>query len=269
MRRDMWSLALAAVIMGAAGACAESGTAGVGLALSTRSVAGTGLPAQAGDSTLVVRGSDTLIIRAVEIVLREIELERLHDLAGCDSTATGDNDACEEFTVGIQLVSLPLGNTTDKVLTVDVDADTYDEIEFEIHKPESSDDAAFIAAHPAFDGVSIRVTGTFSQAGTRSDFVFATDLSKEQEITLSPPLTVTSEGPVNVTIRLDIGTWFLSAGGASLVNPATANKGGANEGVVKNNIEQSIDAFHDDDSDGLDDDHEDDDHGSSHDGPGA
>jgi hypothetical protein len=54
------------------------------------------------------------------------------------------------------------------------------------------------------------------------------------------------------------------------VNPATANKGGANEGLVKDNIEQSIDAFHDDDSDGLDDDDgEDDDGGSSHDGPGA
>jgi hypothetical protein len=33
------------------------------------------------------------------------------------------------------------------------------------------------------------------------------------------------------------------------------------------NIAQSIDAFHDDDSDGLDDDHEDDDHGSDPDHP--
>jgi hypothetical protein len=211
-----------------------------------------------------------VIIRSVAIVLGEVELERLEHTLDCpDSSTTGDDDACEEFTVGIQLVGLPLGNSTDKMITVPVPAGIYDEVEFEIHKPESSDDAAFIAAHPAFAGVSIRVTGTFSRAGARSDFVYTTDLNKEQEIELDPPLDVTADGPVNLTIRLDLSTWFLTVGGTALVDPATANKGGANEGLVKNNIEQSIEAFHDDDSDGLDDEGEDDDGGSSHDGPGA
>jgi hypothetical protein len=267
MRSNLWCVVLGAVAVNAA-ACADSNSANVGLAFSTRSISSSAV-AQAGDSTVVVRGADTVIIRSVELVLREIELKRLQDLTGCDTTTTGDNDACEEFTVGIQLVSLPLGNSTDKVITVDVAADTYDEVEFEIHKPESSDDAAFIAAHPGFAGVSIRVTGSYSQAGTRRDFVFTTDLDKEQEIHLNPPLTVASDGPVNLTIRLDIATWFLGVGGTAVVDPASANKGGSNEGLVKNNIEQSIEAFHDDDSDGLDDDGEDDDGGSSHDGPGS
>lgn len=267
MRSNLWGLMLGAMVVNAA-ACSDSNSANVGLAFSTRTTAASAV-VQAGDSTVVVRGADTVIIRSVDLVLREIELKRLQDLAGCDSTSSGDNDACEEFTVGIQLVSLPLGNATDKVITVDIAADTYDEVEFEIHKPESSDDAAFIAAHPAFANVSIRVTGSYSQAGTRHDFVFTTDLNKEQEIHLNPPLTVAADGPVNLTIRLDVATWFLSASGAAVVDPATANKGGSNEGLVKNNIEQSIEAFHDNDSDGLDDDHEDDDHGSSHDGPGS
>jgi hypothetical protein len=42
------------------------------------------------------------------------------------------------------------------------------------------------------------------------------------------------------------------------VNPATANEGGVNEDLVEENIENSIDAFEDDDRDG-DDDHDDDD----------
>lgn len=269
MRSNAWTWSAAAVLVMSAFACADGG-ANVGLAFSSRST-GAGAIAQAGDSTVVVRGNDTLVIKSVELVLREIELKRVEELSGCpDSSGDGqDDDACEEFSVGLRLVSLPLGNSTDKVITVNVPAGLYDEVEFEIHKPDQIRDAAFIAANPAFAGVSIRVTGTFSQAGTRTDFVYTTDLNKEQEVELDPPLDVTDAGAVNLTIRLDIATWFLSGAGTGLVNPATANTGGANASLVRDNIEASIEAFHDDDSDGLDDDDqdEDDDGGSSHDGP--
>jgi hypothetical protein len=40
------------------------------------------------------------------------------------------------------------------------------------------------------------------------------------------------------------------------VDPASANEGGANENLVRDNIRASIDAFRDDDHDGHDDDHE-------------
>jgi hypothetical protein len=273
MQRTTWTAAVGLLLATAAGACSDGGGAGVGLAFSTRNPNVTlggaqgASVVQAGDSTVVALGNDTVIIRSVEIVLREIELDRLND-DDCDTIMMGSDDACEEFSTGPVLVSLPLGNGTDKVITVDVPADIYDEVEFEIHKPEDDgSEAAFLAAHPDFAGVSIRVTGIYSQGGTRSDFVYTTDLNKEQEVALVPPLDVTTAGPVNLTIRLDIATWFLATGGAALVDPASANKGGPNEGVVKNNIEQSIEAFHDDDSDGLDDHGEDDDGGSSHDSP--
>ena len=67
-------------------------------------------------------------------------------------------------------------------------------------------------------------------------------------------MTVSDGQAANVTLRIDVATWFLNAGGTALVNPATANKGQPNEGVVKDNIEASIDAFRDDDHDGHDDD---------------
>ena len=268
MFRNTWSAGAAGLLLLGSWACADESPA-VGLAFSTRSASAS--VAQAGDSTVVVRGSDTLVIKSVEMVMREIELKRVEDLAGCpDSSGShDDDDACEEFTVGVQLVTLPLGNSTEKVITVDVAPGRYDELEFEIHKPDDATDAAFIAANPAFANISIRVTGTFSQGGTRSDFVYTTDLNAEQEVDLVPPLDVAAAGAVNLTIRLDVATWFLSASGTSLVNPASANNGGPNEGLVEDNIEQSIDAFHDDDSDGLDDDDhdEDDDGGSHHDGP--
>ena len=264
MRSNLWSWLAASVALLGGAACTDGGT-NVGLAFSTRSSTA-GALAQAGDSTVVARGDDTLIIKGVDLVLREIELERVEDIMGCPDSSGDDDDACEEFSVGVRLVSLPLGNQTDKLITVDVAEGIYDEVEFEIHKPDEVRDAAFIAANPAFAAVSIRVTGTLSRGGTRSDFVFTTDLNAEQEVELDPPLDVTAAGPVNLTIRIDVGSWFLSAGGGSLVDPASANKGGPNEGLVKDNIERSIDAFHDDDSDGLDDEGEDDDGGSDHDG---
>jgi hypothetical protein len=218
------------------------------------SVAGSPVVVTAGDSTVITLGNDTIILRSVEVVLREIELKHV-EAAGCD--AIEGNSDCEEFETGTTLVALPLGPTaTETVVAVNAPAGLYDELEFKIHKPESADDAAFIAAHPSFDGVSIRVTGTYSQAGARSDFTFTSELDAGQEILLSPPLTVSDGQPANVTLRIDVANWFLNAAGSALVDPASANKGQPNESVVKDRIQASIDAFHDDDRDGHDDDNE-------------
>jgi len=204
----------------------------------------------AGDT--IVAGQDTLIIDRVQIVLREIELERINDDA-CDDDSTGvDDDACEEFEIGPMLVDLPLDGSVETVITVAVDTGTYDEIEFEIHKPDDDtpEDLAFLADHPDFDGVSIRVIGSFN--GTA--FVFQTDLNEDQEIELATPLVITELATsTNLTMSIDLDTWFRSGTGA-LINPRTANKGGANENVVKDNIKDSIEAFEDDDRDGDDDD---------------
>lgn len=210
----------------------------------------------AGDSTVISMGADTIVLRSVEMVVREVELKRV-EAEGCDSVS--GNDDCEEFETGTTLVSPPLGATaTETVISINAPPGQYDQLEFKIHKPEdNSEDAAFLAANPSFAGVSIRVTGTYSQAGTRSDFTFTSDLNASQEVLLSPPLTVADGQAANVTLRVDVSTWFVNGAGTSLVNPATANKGQANEGVVKDNIEASIDAFRDDDHNGHDDDNED------------
>jgi len=253
------------LLMFAAAACSDSTTGAVSLALSTTRPIGAPLAAAplgvsatpqlvaAGDSTVIVLANDTIILRSVELVLREIELKPVEDTA-CDPVS--DNDGCEEFETGPVLVSLPLGTTaTETMVSVSAPPGQYDKLEFKIHKPGDSDDAAFIAAHPDFNGVSIRVTGTYSRAGTRSAFVFTSDLDAEQEIELQPPLTVSAGTGTNVTLRVDVATWFLNAGGTALVDPASANKGQPNEGVVKDRIEASIDAFRDEDHDGHDDDH--------------
>jgi hypothetical protein len=197
------------------------------------------------DDTLI-SGSDVLVITSAQVVLREIELKRDDDDA-CDRRGQSDDDDCEEFEIGPMLVDLPLGGATETVLTIPIDTGTYDEIDFEVHKTEGSGDAAFIAANPDFDGISIRVEGTWN--GT--PFVYTSDLDVEQENELIPPLVVTESAGTNVTLRVDVGTWFRNQSG-TLVDPASGNKGGQNESVVKENIKVSFHAFEDEDRDGDD-----------------
>ena len=204
-------------------------------------------PATAPDS-MVDGGGNVLVLSSVELVLRDIEFKREnHD--SCDSLGT-DDDGCEEFEAGPILVDLPLNGNVSHEFSVAVDSGTFDELELRIHKPEDdgdSRDQLFLAAHPDLKDVSIRVTGTFNG----SAFTFVSDLNADQELALSPPITVSGQSDVAVTLLVDVSRWFLS--GAVLVDPRLALKGGPVEGLVKNNIEASFEAFNDDDRDGHED----------------
>jgi hypothetical protein len=117
-----------------------------------------------------------------------------------------------------------------------------------VHVPSGDGrDQLFLAAHPEFAGSSIRVVGTFNGKA----FVFTSSLTAEQELELSPPLTVSDTGATALTIRADVSKWFVN--GTALVDPGTALAGGANEDLVRDNIRASFRGLHDRDCDGLDD----------------
>jgi hypothetical protein len=73
---------------------------------------------------------------------------------------------------------LPLDGSVSQEITAQVDPGRYDEIEFDIHKPDDDNqrDLDFIALNPNFADISIRVTGTYNGLG----FVFTSDLNEEQ-----------------------------------------------------------------------------------------
>jgi hypothetical protein len=204
-----------------------------------------GAPVSMGDTVIVE--NDTLVLNSVEIVLREIELERL-EVSDCD--VEPEPEGCESFEAGPVLISLPLGEGVDSAFALDVPPGTYTEIEFDVHRISEDDeeDAIFRQAHPDFIDKSIRVTGTFNGQA----FVFESDLDVEQELILTPALVVEeATTKTNITIFVDVNEWFRDDLG-ELIDPATANKGFDNEGIVKENIKNSIDAFEDDDEDGSD-----------------
>lgn len=270
-------LALLAITGGLA-ACSD-GTGGpstgsqVTFNIGTRASDGAPLQSFLSD-TFTTGGTDTLVLDKVEVVLRDIRFKRVED-SGCpdddhnDSTVTtlmggdgshhdgehgdggdddghdGHNDACESFKTGPLLLDLPLGPGVQRAFSVAVDTGTFNELRVKIHAPrtDSADaaDVAFLAAHPDFEGVSIRATGTFN--GT--PFTYTTNLNAKERVRLIPPITVAdSMSNVDVTIKVDLAGWFKDAGG-NFINPETGNAGGANENVVKDNIKDSFHAFHD------------------------
>jgi hypothetical protein len=195
------------------------------------------------DDTLIT-GTDTLIVTRAQLVLRDIEL-KTSATASCDDIGTG----CEEIELGPVLVDLPLIEGAEQRFAIEVPAGSYSRIDFEIHKVgDDPEDLAFLAQHPEFADISIRVDGTFNSAS----FTFTTDVNEEQELTLVPALVVTDSTSTNVTVFVSIESWFRTLDG-SLVDPATANEGGVNKSLVDGNIKESLDAFEDDDGDGRDD----------------
>ncbi len=246
----MTRLSLALALMATLAACndATGPNSGRQLSLSV-GLAGGGASPTAGlfaQGLELTDGTNTLVIESAEVVIREIEFERV-ETAGCDSEV-GDDD-CEEFEIGPFVVALPLDGSVTKELEAQVEPGTYDEIEFDIHKPEDDNqaDLDFIAQNPNFADVSIRVTGTYN--GT--SFLYTSDLNEEQEIELTSFLTVAEgAGPVNVTLTIDLASWF-DNGAGMLIDPSTAVKGQPNENLVRDNIKNSIEGFRDDDGDGV------------------
>ncbi len=259
MRHPLAGSAAAAVLATAVlAACGDSvgiSTSGqVNLSTATRpasssAVATSGASAAVSVPPLTLTdGTNTLAITDVQLVLREIELRRA-DESACGESGSGD-DRCEKLELGPVLLDLPLGVGATHVFSAQVAAGTYDEIEFEIHKPSDDDasDVAFRQAHPELDGVSIKLTGSYNG----QDFTYTSDLDAEQEIELSPPLVTSDTGSADLTLLVDLDRWFRDGAGL-LVDPATALSGQANAGLVTDNIRATLRAFEDENHDGQDD----------------
>ncbi len=191
-------------------------------------------------------GANALVIDTVQLVLRDIELKRV-EVADCD--VIPEPDGCEKFEVGPVLINLPLDGTTSTELNIEIDPGSYTQVEFDIHKVSNDDpeDAAFRAAHPYLLDTSIRVKGTFNGA----PFTYVTDLNESQKYDLTLVIDENTAS-TNVTIVVDVATWFVDAQ-LNPIDPNSANKGGDNENLVKDNIKASIKAFEDKNKDGSED----------------
>jgi hypothetical protein len=261
-------------------ACGDGASPGKGTQV-TFSIGTRGAPA-AGPARLAPitdANGDQIDITSVKLVVRKVEFKReedescegalndgqhndgQHKDSGENDGDDGHEDACESVTFGPLLVDLPLDVGATKAFSVALDPGTYDELKVQVHKPEPGNarDDEFLATNPGVDN-SILAEGTYTPSGgTPVAFTYQSPLTAEHEIHLNPALVIDATNPnFDVTLKVDTGTWFLDGNG-SLLDPSTANDGGANQGLVNDNIRKSFHAFRDDNHDCHDDD------GSDHD----
>ena len=179
-------------------------------------------------------GSDELLITRVQLVVRELELERPDD--DCDDRPrVGDCDD-DEVEIGPFLVDLPLVAGAVPVLALDVPAGTYEELELVLHTPDDDDaeDRAFLAANPQFRRISAIVEGTFNG----QPFVYVTRTRAKYELEFEPPITFGPDGD-RITVDVNVGAWFARRGGG-LISPLEASQPGLARARVEQNIRQHL-----------------------------
>ena len=223
-------------------------------------------------SAAVLDGSgNDLTLQKVELVLRDVRFKRTEatgcpedhlapssdggqdaDIEHVENGDDGHQNACESMNAGPFYFDVPLDQSVDKMFSVTVDPGTYDQLRIKIHRPRrdlgNQRDIDFLAAHSDLEGISVRVTGTYT-GGTNPDFVYTSDLNAGEEIALVPTVTVADQpANVEVTMKVDVDSWFRDASG-NFVNPGDPN----NDGLVRDNIRRSFHAFEDEDHDGHDD----------------
>ena len=241
LRHVLWLAPLTVAIA----ACDSTNPTTRSLSISTT----TKSPPAAGSSSSATAGS--LTFSAAQVTLSKIELAPVgttcaaktehDDAARMSSDAHEADDAaaevedpnagCEGLELGPLTVKLPLDATTQLALDALVPAGTYTGVRAKLD--------------------AVKVSGTFTDAGgVAHSFNFTSTGHAEVEIKFPSPITV---GPTtsNVTVTVDVASWFKDASGAVL-DPADP----ANVATISRNIRRSFRAFGDNDHDGVDDDHE-------------
>ena len=184
-----------------------------------------------------------IVVTRVRFLLREIKFK----------SDVGDS---VDFKTTPSVVELDLAGNLTVVSVSAVPVGTYDEIRFKVHRldPQDPVDQDFLAL-PDFTDFNIPfrpsmiVEGTVDVGAGPEPFVFQSDDNEEQRRTLLGPLQVTRGSSVNVTLSIDRSAWFYDGAGGVL-DPRDV----ANEQQISDNIELSIDAFKDNNHDGLSDD---------------
>jgi hypothetical protein len=238
----MHRLALVLIGLALLGCSDGSEMGDVRLQLASLNPASSSASVEAGQ-LVISAGDDEIVLEQVGLVLRKVRLEG-PSTDSCPEDGEGDS-GCGELDFGPVLFELPLEEGAEGVLTTAVPVGSYTGLKFQLHRPtNANEDADFVAEHPDYEDISIRVVGTYN--GTA--FTFASDLTEVETVSFAGPVEVETEGALPLTLLVQVSAWFASPDDG-LVNPEDANDGGPLESLVEQQIRESFRAFHDGDSD--------------------
>lgn len=246
-RGILWVVPLAALL----GACNSTDPTMHSLSVSTttKTVTPTGSPGGASGGALTFSAAQVVLSRielapvgttcaaetehddAIRMSSEALQADEGHEADDDSDEGEGQDTGCEELNVGPLTVNLPLDASTQLVLDALVPAGTYTGVKAKLD--------------------AVTVTGAYTDPeGVAHPFTFTSIGHAVVEVEFPTPITV---GPntSNVTVTVDVASWFKNADGAALdpTNPA-------NIALISRNIRRSFRAFGDDDHDGVDDDHE-------------
>ena len=107
-------------------------------------------------------GDDEIVLDQVGLVLRKVRLEG-PSTESCPEESEGDS-GCGELEFGPVLFELPLEEGAEGVLNAMVPVGSYTGLKFQLHRPtNANEDADFVAEHPDYDDISIRVVGSLQR----------------------------------------------------------------------------------------------------------
>ena len=190
-----WSLLVAStLILGALTGCDDEGSTAptpgtdshnISMSISTRSSLG--------------KGTNAVEIQSAKILLKNIAFHRF----------PSDNDV--DVKVGPFVVTLDPSGSVNTVAVSNIPAGIYDRVAFRLHKPEDSEpvpDAEFREGESGDQRYSVILSGTFNGQA----FVYKSRQNGKQEIPLAPPISVDEKGTTNVTLTVDVNSWFVRDG---------------------------------------------------------
>lgn len=247
MRRSLVRCFISCAILLAG--CKDSPTspaAGGTMKLSVLVVSGApGAPKIAPAARASAAAVDSVVLTRARLVLRDI---RFH---------TSDDSL--DYRSAPMVLLLQPGAPLQQIAVQGVPPGIYREVEFEVHRVESTDVAAMLGAERAAftdflqgDRSSIIIEGIVYPAGGApgASFVFRSRMNERQEFEFSPGLVVdNAQVGVNVTLRVNAGTWFRSEDGLTFADP----RDGTQAQLIENNLKASLRIFEDNDLNGEDD----------------
>lgn len=197
----------------------------------------------AGSGGLVVNGGVT--VDSFQIVLRSLRLQEAPTDAGVDAPGA------EYFGPGPYLVnllpaSLTGGAFTELISKYVVGPKSYYEMDINL-QPVSQGDVALEPALAPLLGKTFRITGTNAQ---NVPFIFESSMSREL---IRPSVYRLGTNHNNLDINIAPNTWFQLPDGATLdpADPAAANPDSPLHKQIEENVAASIDAYEDDNMDGI------------------
>ncbi len=176
----------------------------------------------------------------------DVQLDSVKILLKTIQFHSEDDGDSLDFKTEPQILNLALDGSVNTLHAADIPLGTYNKVSFRIHKPEDGEDPGdpdFMESTGGNERFCVVFKGTYE--GTV--FAFKSRRSTKQRVEIDPPLIIDEEGlEVNITLTVDVDSWFHDADGNSL-NPLDED----HENEIDDAIRKSFRGFRDDNRHGT------------------